>query len=173
MNAYSFRIRLHGPLDDMDADRLYDGVRDEVSVETGPRGNWVSFDREAQSFLEAVLSALQEILNLGFEPLMVEDELVSMSDIAERTRRTRQSVSMLVDGRRGGGDFPPPAAGNVRSPLWHWADVEAWFATEEQDATARPDRLSTITAINGALASRVLARERPDDLQRIREAIAG
>jgi hypothetical protein len=40
-------------------------------------------------------------MEVGFEPLAVEDELVSISDIAERAGRSRQSVSMLVNGQRG------------------------------------------------------------------------
>jgi hypothetical protein len=95
------------------------------------------------------------------------------ADIAEQTHRTRQSVSMLAKGRRGSGDFPPPVAGNVRSPLWHWADVAAWFERYEGGRGIAPDRLRTIAAINGALSSRALAGERPSDLERIREAVLG
>lgn len=169
MEVYSFRVRLHDPLDEADADRLYDAFDEEIGVETGPKGHWVGFEREGESFLESVLAAVAELLALGFEPVAIEDELVSIADIAERTGRSRQSVSMLVDGRRGRGDFPPAAAGNVRSPLWHWADVAAWF---ENDRPGADQRLKTIAAVNGALADRQLARERPQDLARIRQMIA-
>ncbi|HUI03675.1 MAG TPA: hypothetical protein VLZ77_09045 [Acidimicrobiales bacterium] len=83
----------------------------------------MGFERKSTSFLDAVLDSLDDMVDLGFEPVSVEDELVSMADIADRTGRSRQSISMLVSGDRGTGDFPPPVAGNVRSPLWHWADV--------------------------------------------------
>lgn len=173
MESHVFRIRLFDLLDDADESRLYDAFDEEISVESGPKGHWVGFEREAGSFLDAVLDALAEVIELGLEPLAVEDELVSIADIAERTGRTRQSVSMLVDGNRGPGDFPPPAAGNVRSPLWHWADVATWFEREAGDIAGVADRLQTIAAVNGALANRVLARERPDDLRRIQERLAG
>ena len=127
MTSFVFRIRLRDPLSNENADRVFESVKEEVAVEEGPRGHFIGFEREAPSFLDAVLGSLSEIINLGFEPVDVEDELVSMAGIAERTSRTRQSVSTLVSGQRGPGDFPHPVAGNVRSPLWHWADVASWF----------------------------------------------
>ena len=173
MERFTFRVRLHDPIDDEAADRLYEGVDDEISVEDGPKGHFVGFERESTSFLEAVLDALAEIIQLGFEPLAIEDELVSMADIAQRIGRTRQSVSMLVSGQRGPGTFPGPVAGNVRSPLWHWADVAAWFEANEGDEVVFEDRQRTIASINGALANRVLARERPAVVKEITRRLAG
>ncbi|MHB8452903.1 MAG: hypothetical protein ACYDAQ_20970 [Mycobacteriales bacterium] len=49
------------------------------------------------------------MIELGFEPIALEDELVSMSDIAERTGRTRLSVAQLFAGSGGAGNFPAPA----------------------------------------------------------------
>lgn len=86
---------------------MYEAIDDEVAVESGPQGHFIGFERGAESFLEAVLSALTEVIELGFEPVAIEDELVSISDIAGRTGRSRQSVSMLVSGQRGPGKSPP------------------------------------------------------------------
>jgi predicted DNA-binding transcriptional regulator AlpA len=172
MASFAFRIRLHDPLSDEEADHLFEALDGEVSVEEGPRGNFVGFEREAPSFLDAVLYAIEEVIALGFEPLAVEDELVSMADIAERTGRSRQSVSMLVGGQRGPGGFPRPVAGNVRSPLWHWADIASWFQNSAGDQEMFEERTRAIASINGALANRVLARERPKDLKRI-QRLAG
>src|SRR5271156_1510479 len=108
MQTYPFRIRLYDALSGSDADRLYDGFDREISVETGPKGHWVGFECEADSFLDAALDAIAQVIQLGFEPLAIEDEMVSISDIAERTGRTRQSISMLAEGRRGQGHFPVP-----------------------------------------------------------------
>ena len=173
MKSFAFRIRLRDRLSDSDADRLYEGFDEEVAVEEGPKGHFVGFEREADSFLDAVLDAVNEVIGLGFEPLAVEDELVSMADIAERAGRTRQSVSMLVSGQRGPGGFPRSVAGNVRSPLWHWADVAAWLENEAGGGADFEDRLRTIASINGELANRVLAREHPQELKRIRQRLAG
>ena len=96
-----------------------------------------------------------------------------MADIAERCGRTRQSESMLVSGRRGPGGFPRPVAGNVRSPMWHWADVAAWFDSHGAGDEQFEDRIRTIASINGELANRALARDRPQELERIRRRLAG
>jgi hypothetical protein len=173
MESYAFRVRLRDAVTDADADRLHEALDDEVGVEDGPRGHFIGFNRRAGSFIDAVLDALAEVIKLGFEPVAVEDELVSISDIAARAGRSRQSVSMLVNGQRGLGNFPRPAAGNVRSPLWHWADVAAWFEDQGTDPSAFEDRLQAIAAINGTLANRALARIRPADARRIQERLAG
>ena len=168
MMSYPFRVRVRDALGDEQGDRLYDAFDEEVAVEEGPRGHWVVFDRQSPSFVEAVVGALDQLIRLGFEPLGVEDELVSMADIAERTGRSRQSVSMLVSGQRGPGGFPPPAAGNVRSPLWHWDEVAAWFQATGGALAPSDYRTAAIAAINGVLANRQLARDHPDYLERIK-----
>jgi hypothetical protein len=55
-----------------------------------------------------------------------------------RTDRPQPPVSLHPRERpvRSRGNFPRPAAGNVRSPLCHWADVAAWFEDQGAD-TAR------------------------------------
>lgn len=52
------------------------------------------------------------------------DDLVTMSEIAERRGRSRESVRVLVAGRRGRGDFPAPVSHlRSRSRLWRWPEV--------------------------------------------------
>lgn len=172
MDTHAFRLRLRDPGVEAHTGSSAMALDGKVDSGSGPRGHWVGFERDAPSFLDAVLSAVAQVIDMGFEPLAVEDELVSMSDIAYRKGRTRQSVAMLFDAVRGPGGFPPPVAGKVRSPLWHWADVAAWFDEYEGGDSEAPDRRSIIAAINGQLASRVLAREQPGELRRIRDQIA-
>src|SRR5215469_10752537 len=50
-----------------DAFRLHEALDDEVGVEDGPRGHFIGFDRQAESFLDAVLDALADVIELGFE----------------------------------------------------------------------------------------------------------
>jgi hypothetical protein len=63
--------------------------------------------------------------------------------------------------------------GQHRSPLWHWADVAAWFEGNGADDLVFEDRLREIASINGALANRVLSRVRPADVRLIQERLAG
>jgi len=78
---------------------------------------------------------------------MDPDELVWASEIASRTGRSRQSIDMLIRGRRGPGDFPAPASHATRNPLWRWSEVDAWFAAYEGRA-AETERSAVIGAIN-------------------------
>ncbi|MCL4413566.1 MAG: hypothetical protein M1522_02265 [Actinobacteria bacterium] len=172
MNAsYTFRVRVRYPIDDERAERLYDAFDEEIGIESGPRGQYVGFDRAASSFVDAAVDAVDVLIRLGFEPVAVEDDLVSMADIAERTGRSRQSVSLLVSGRRGPGGFPSPTAGNVRSSLWHWDEVAAWFQVATPGSAIGEDRSAAIAAVNGVLATRRLARDHPDYLSRINRLV--
>jgi hypothetical protein len=60
-------------------------------------------------------------------PLRVDQDLVSVSDIARRLRRSRESVRLLVDAKRGPGGFPPPV-GVVGDGIkvWPWSVVLEW-----------------------------------------------
>jgi hypothetical protein len=61
-------------------------------------------------------------------PLRVDQDLVSVSDIAHRVGRTRESVRLLVDGKRGPGSFPPPVGVVCESiRVWPWSVVLEWF----------------------------------------------
>ena len=61
-------------------------------------------------------------------PLRVDQDLVSVSDIAQRVGRTRESVRLLVDAKRGPGRFPPPiGVVGDGTRVWPWAVVLEWF----------------------------------------------
>lgn len=51
-----------------------------------------------------------------------------MSDIAERTGRTRQNVQQWVK--------PPPEGSAGRSLAWRWAEVNAWLNVHAADLAA-------------------------------------
>lgn len=63
-------------------------------------------------------------------PVRLDQDLVAIPDIAERTGRTRESIRLLVDGKRGPGGFPTPV-GTVGDAIrvWPWAVVVEWFRT--------------------------------------------
>lgn len=64
----------------------------------------------------------------GATAVRLDQDLVAIPDIAERTERSRESVRLLVDGKRGPGDFPGPvgAVGDAIR-VWPWAIVLDWF----------------------------------------------
>ena len=63
---------------------------------------YLDFDRDTSCLEEAVLSAVADIESVeGLEVVRIAGAgLVSMSDIAARTGRTRESVRLLVAGAR-------------------------------------------------------------------------
>ncbi|MEX2556521.1 MAG: hypothetical protein WEB06_12955 [Actinomycetota bacterium] len=155
MATYIFRLVVSDPIDDEGANRLFEAGVDDGSPETGPKGHSIGFDREATSFREAILSAIKEVEGAEFKVLRVEpDELVSAADIADRTERSRQSISALINGTRGPGAWPRPLAGNVRSPLWRWSDVQAWFQKFDGSQEVNEEEAALLAAINDLLAAR-------------------
>lgn len=155
MNTYNVTLMVVGVAEER-LDDIFEATDGAATVEVADRwASTVGFDIEADTFADAVLQAIDQIEQVGgLTVVRVEpDQLVWASEIADRIGRTRQSIDQLVKGRRGPGGFPSPVSGNVRNPLWRWADVEAWFAAYEHREidTERP---AVIGAINGALEAR-------------------
>jgi hypothetical protein len=61
-------------------------------------------------------------------PVRLDQDLVSITDIAERSGRTRESIRLFVEAKRGPGHFPPPIGivGNAIR-VWPWNSVLDWF----------------------------------------------
>jgi len=165
MSDFEFELVATGVLDDAAIDALFEagcgdatfGARD--GVVTAP------FSREATDLTAAVMSAIaavEGVLGRGAVMRVEPDELVWAAEIAARLGRTRQSVRMLIDGQRGPGGFPTPAASVTRNPLWRWSEVADWFEHYEGRPVTDPERSAVIGAINGALEARRNLRARPD-----------
>ncbi len=155
MEIYTFRLVVTDRIEDEDANRLFEAGVEDGYPESGPEGHAIGFDREADSLEAAVMSAIDEVESADFEVLRVEpDELVSAADIAERTGRSRQSISSLISGARGPGEWPRPVAGNVRSPLWRWSDIAAWFEEFDDSQEVDHEAAAFLAAVNEVLAAR-------------------
>lgn len=111
-------------------DQLFEAGCDDALVGTIHGRPFLEFDRDADSLLDAVTSALKDVRKAGAEVDRIGlYDFVTASEIARRTNRTRASVSQLISGQRGPGGFPSPLELAGHSPLWLWHDVEAWFAS--------------------------------------------
>lgn len=88
----------------------------------------LSFDRDGDTYKDAVLSAYQDIKSAGAEIIRFEpDFLVSAPDIAERAKLSRAAVDNYAKGQRRE-DFPlPDARFSAKSPLWDWVEVARWL----------------------------------------------
>jgi predicted DNA-binding transcriptional regulator AlpA len=155
METYTFRLVVTDRIDDEAANRLFEAGVEDGFPESGPEGHSIGFDRESDSLEAAVMSAIAEVESADFEVLRVEpDELVSAADVAERTGRSRQSISSLISGARGPGGWPRPVAGNVRSPLWRWSDIAAWFEEFDGSQVVDHEAAAFLAAVNEVLAAR-------------------
>lgn len=84
-------------------------------------------------------------------PVRLDQDLVSISDIAVRSGRTRESIRLFVEGKRGPGHFPPPI-GIVGDAIrvWPWSSVLDWFrealGEELDERGVSPDTAAAVDA---------------------------
>ncbi|MEO8323688.1 MAG: hypothetical protein ABI571_06075, partial [Actinomycetota bacterium] len=141
---------------------------------------FAEFNREAGSYGQALASAIAAIQRTikGARVVQVLDDLVTISDIAERLERSRESIRLLIAGKRGPGYFPSPVSFlRTRNRLWRWTDVSRWFATRYEDEfgnrlvdTLEDPRITAM--LNALLQCRRYENEiGEEDLKRLERAV--
>ena len=116
------------PHDESFEDRFIEAGCDDATFVLLRGAAAISFDREADTYKEAVFSAYKQIISTGSQILRFEpDFLVSASDIAERSGLTRAAVSLFIKGERRDGFPVPHARLNSSNPLWDWVVVSKWL----------------------------------------------
>lgn len=160
MNTYDFMLILEGAdiTDLAHVNALYEAGCDDALFGTTAGVQYGHFSREAPSVSDAIFSAIEQVENAvpGLQVVRVEpDELVTAAEIGKRTGRSRESIRLLSQGKRGAGDFPFPAMLlSNKQPLWRWSDVAAWF---EKSGAVTPETVREshfLAALNGALELR-------------------
>ena len=109
MPEHNFTLVISGPVDEH-LDELFEAGCDDALFGETDGVQYGEFDRDAPTLREAIVSAMHQVEAVdGLRVARVEPEdLVTAAEIAERLGRTRESVRLLIAGRRGAGDFPPP-----------------------------------------------------------------
>lgn len=160
MATQSFTLGITGPNvtdDSAVLNKLYEAGCSDASFGMREGRAYASFDRDSPTLGDAISSAIEQLEGVdGFKVTRVEEQdLVTMSDIADRASRTRQNIWQMVRGARGSGDFPPPVAqiGDDRS-LWRWSDVADWLTARGIQIEGSADRAHVIGAVNAALDAR-------------------
>lgn len=120
---------------------------------------YLEFDRIASNLEDAIFSAIKDVENAGIDvkPMRIEpSDFVTSAEISRRLDRSRESISQLITGKRGKGNFPKPIAGVTSNTLvWSWFEVVSWFYVNKKIANF--DIVSNAKFIrdcNVALASR-------------------
>lgn len=174
MHEFEFTLVVDGPVeDDQIIDKLYEAGCSDATIGSVDGVGFVDFHREAASFSGAVLSAIEDVESVpGLTVLRIEpDDLVTMAEIAERLGRTRESVRLLISGRRGKGDFPAPISHlRSRSRLWRWSEVAEWadIGTPEDRQRAR-----LIAFLNATLDVRRRRGDLSEDEQAAVQTVGG
>ncbi len=164
MTEYEFTLVIDGDLAREDVAReLFEIGCDDATFGVMDGLGYGEFMRAAPSFADAALSAIHQVESVG--PLQVRriepDDIVTMAEIAERLDRTRESVRLLIAGKRGRGEFPPPFShGRDRGRLWRWSDVAIWLEALEPEGR---EAAQFVAATNAALELRYRIGQMNDD----------
>jgi len=158
MDTYTFTLVLEGSprIDEEMANRLYEsGCTDAL-----PGGRYgvdtIEFDREANSFREAVMSARLDVEHAD-EQLQVcrvePSDLVTIAEIGRRSERSRENIRQMVTGERGPGGFPRPISGvSSKSPLWSWSKVAEHLFEQDVIGEEAVEQAKEIVQINRELS---------------------
>jgi len=156
MKTFEFSIIASGVNPDADdfGDRFYDAGCDDALVAYQKGHVVLDFAREAKSIDEAIASAIANVRSAGAAVDRIEpDPLVSLADIAERTGLTRAAISNYFKGSRGK-NFPAPIAKVTSdSPLWDWADVAYWMASNQKVPVELSVEACVLKEANAALGA--------------------
>jgi hypothetical protein len=155
--THSFTLFFKGAdvLEDKHLEALFENGCDDALFGVRDGAQYGAFDRQANSFSEALASAIADVTRavVGIEVVRIEpDDFVTMAAIASRSGLSREYIRLLSTSKRGPGGFPAPIAHvDDRTRLWHWPDVAHWL-TEHQKAKVTVDAHAAdlVAAMNAA-----------------------
>lgn len=136
LNTFTFALVLdgfHEPSPKIE-DALYEAGCDDGILTFRGRTPVIEFDRQADCIELAISSAINDVEKADISAIVLRvepDDLVNASEIARRTKKTREAIRLWIEGERGSGDFPPPMAILEQSILWSWQEVAAWLVQHE------------------------------------------
>jgi len=129
------------------------------------------FDREAPTLADAVAGAVRALESVELVALRVIDQdLVTLADIADRIEQSRESVRRYATGERGAGGFPPPAnPARDGTVFYRWSEVVPWL--EEHVSISVPQVDPALVFANLIVQARQL-RRRVDHLSALTDLLA-
>jgi predicted DNA-binding transcriptional regulator AlpA len=163
MSKHDFTLILSSEdaLTDAHLDSLFDQGCDDATFGEVDGVQFADLSRDAESVAAAIGSARRAVERAvpGLRVTRVEpDDLVSASEIAARLGRSRESIRLLIEGKRGPGSFPPPVSGvKAGRRIWRWSDVAEWCARNLDLDTPSLRDARFVAALNSALELRSLA----------------
>lgn len=131
--TYNFTLILSGigELNEEVENALFESNCDDAILYFRNSIGYLEFDREATNLEDAILSAIKDVQKAehDIKPIRIEpSDFVTSAEISRRLDRSRESISQLINGKRGSGSFPHPIAGVTATTLiWSWYEVVDWF----------------------------------------------
>jgi hypothetical protein len=164
MTTHNFTLVLSGSPEFTEelAGALYAGGCDDALVSTHNGIPCLEFDRDAESFSAAVLSAIRDAENCelngkpaGLRVQRIEpDDLVNAAEIARRAGISREYVRRLSSGQQGAGGFPPPVCSCAGKAVWSWTAVSEWMAANKIAVEPSAIDPRDVALINASLTAR-------------------
>jgi hypothetical protein len=129
MTTHVFTVVLDRRPTEDELDALYAAGCDDAAFGMDGGLPVAEFDREAPALADAIASAVRDIESVGPKVLRVVDQdLLTLADIAGRIGQSRESVRRYAAGNRGPGRFPPPANPARDGTLFYrWSEVAPWL----------------------------------------------
>ncbi|MFD8784272.1 helix-turn-helix transcriptional regulator [Kitasatospora sp. NPDC059599] len=110
-------------------------------------------ENAVQAALDCVSTAKATVPQLRV--LRLDRDLVGISEIADRTERSRQNVAQWISGERKSNGTPFPAAEGTagRSNVWLWTEVNEWLRQYDLADEAQHPTRAEMTEIDFALTN--------------------
>ncbi|MFI6757987.1 helix-turn-helix transcriptional regulator [Micromonospora sp. NPDC050417] len=128
MTTHVFTVVLDRPPTDDELNALFTAGCDDAAFGTEAGFPIAEFDREAETMADAIASAVRNLDCVGLVSLRVLDQdLLTLADVAQRIGQSRESVRRYVTGDRGPGRFPPPVnPAREGTAFYRWSEVAPW-----------------------------------------------
>lgn len=171
MGTHSFTIVLDRQPTDSELDELFSIGCDDAAFGTEGGVPTAEFDRETPDLANAIVSAVRALESVNLSPLRVVDQdLLTLADMANRIGQSRESIRRYAQGSRGPGGFPPPVnPAREGTTFYRWSEAALWF--EKHLGIDTSDSDSTLVAANLILQARRL-RDRVTNMPVLVELLA-
>ena len=131
MNTYDFDLLISGASydDEQLEEKLFNAGCDDATLFFRNAIAYLTFSREAESFQDAIVSAITDVEKTGLiVKRVMPDDIVSAAEIGRRLDKSREYIRKLITQEKGPGGFPCPVTEiSTKSPLWSWLDVVEWL----------------------------------------------
>ncbi|GAA4680191.1 helix-turn-helix transcriptional regulator [Phytohabitans rumicis] len=129
MPVHTFTLILDRRPSDEELATLFDTGCDDVTFGVEDGLPVADFDRSAPMAADAIASAVRDLDSIGVTARrLLDQDLLTLADIADRIGRSREAVRRYAAGTRGPGGFPAPVnPAREGTVFYRWSEVAPWL----------------------------------------------